>query len=191
MTGTCKTLLASTTLRTVINAHGRPQKLSMCAGFTLKVFKDNCWLQLLKLNREGIRMKKVRKRQCTRLFTKMSNAILLRIVPLPTMYRLFLTVLAYFLTYWDKSMERNPTLCHISFFCARQEHAATNQQLPMAPWFKSLPLTPSTISFGFSTISCKNTEKNRKLVQISRSERVSRAGSCAVHKQQFYKWNLP
>ena len=34
------------------------------------------------------------------------------------------------------------------------EHAATNQQLPSSPWWKSSAPAPSTNSFGSCAISC-------------------------------------
>ena len=151
-------------------------KKFLCVGFTLKLFKDNCWLQLLKLNREGIPMKKVRKRQCTGLFTKMSNAILLRIVPLPTMYRLFLTVWQqctdFSWQYWLTSetnqwKEILPCAIFLSSVRGRSTPLRTNncQWLPGSNRCRSLP---QRSVLGSPRYPARNTEKNRKLVQISR-----------------------
>ena len=47
------------------------------------------------------------------------------------------------------------TFCQRSGFRAKQEQAATNQQLPTTPWFRSWELMPSTNRWGSSLISCK------------------------------------
>ena len=39
-------------------------------------------------------------------------------------------------------------------FRAKQEQAATNQQFPTTPWFRSWELMPSTNRWGSSEISC-------------------------------------
>ena len=57
------------------------------------------------------------------------------------------------------------TFSHSLLSSARQEQAATNQQLPNDPWLRSVVEIPSTTSLGLSHISCwtKKGEKGKEL----------------------------
>ena len=46
------------------------------------------------------------------------------------------------------------TFSHSLISEAKHEHAATNQQFPRTPWFRSVVLTPFTTRWGLSQISC-------------------------------------
>lgn len=58
------------------------------------------------------------------------------------------------------------TFCHSASREARDEQAATNQQLPTWPWCRSWELMPSTKRRGSSQMSCGEAERPQVSAEI-------------------------